>query len=72
MVIFSFMICLAFWLIGYPKAMSPFNMQNRKLSVDKKVEFTPHFSGVDPPQSAEVRQRWGHSWSQSGSPQPPH
>ena len=43
-------------------------MCSRKTSVDKKVELTPHFSGVDHHlQSAKVRQRWDQSWSWSGS-----
>ena len=43
-------------------------MRSRKISVDKKVELTPDFSGVDPPQSAEVRQTWDWRWSQSEPP----
>ena len=39
-------------------------MCSSKISVDKKLELTPDFSGVDPLHSAEVRQRW----SQSGLP----
>ena len=46
-------------------------MCSRRLSVDKKVELTSYFSGVDPPQSTEVRQRWDQSWSQIGPPPPP-
>ena len=57
-----------FWFIGHLKAMSLSNNAQQKAVCRQKVELTPDFSRVDPPQSAEVRQRWDWSWSQSGPP----
>ena len=56
------------WLIGHPKAMSISNHAQQKAVCGQKGEVDSTFSGVDPPQLAEVKQRWDQSWSQSGSP----